>query len=231
MKLCQGINYRFRPKSYWAETDPLSAILGNVTGENRRKLILDYWQSGRIEQLDIALLPDEDDEDTRTKLGGITPSFMSGKFLPPELPGEIEIARITLKSTTSDVISLRARPIPAGIAYRCVDEYRAGFKLPIPRSTAPLTLKELIHQFDRGSLKGASRDKKGGLSLYYNWLNVVGDNHESLRHFTSISSPIYRQLHDHYEEIYSDWLKQCVEYRAIRLFKISLGRKKEQFPE
>jgi hypothetical protein len=231
MKLCQGIRYRFRPKSYWAETDPLSAILRNVTGENRRKMIIDYWESGRIEQLESSLLRDEVDEQTRTNLGGIHPSFMGGEFLPPYLPGELEIARITLKSTTCDVISLRARPLREGIAYRCVDEYEAVFKLPIPRSTEPLTLKELIRQFDQGSLKGGSFDQKGGLALRYNWLNVVGDNHESLRHFTSISSPIYRQLHDHYEEIYDDWLAECVSYRAVRHFKISQGRIKTSEPK
>lgn len=56
----------FRPKSYWAETDPLSAILRNVTGENRRQMITDYWASGRIDELDISILQDEIDDDTHT---------------------------------------------------------------------------------------------------------------------------------------------------------------------
>jgi hypothetical protein len=36
MKKYRGIRYGFRPASYWSETDPLTAILRNVTGENRR---------------------------------------------------------------------------------------------------------------------------------------------------------------------------------------------------
>jgi hypothetical protein len=40
---------------------------------------------------------------------------------------------------------------------------------------------------------------------------VDEDNHESLRHFTSISSQIYRQLHEHFEHVYDDWLEQCVK--------------------
>jgi len=40
---------------------------------------------------------------------------------------------------------------------------------------------------------------------------VDEDNYESLRHFTSISSRIYRQLHDHFEHVYDDWLSQCLK--------------------
>ena len=210
MKKYKGIRYGFRPKSYWEETDPLSAILRNVTGENRRQMITDYWVSGRFDELDSSLLHDELDDETRNDLGGIHPSFMGGEYLASYLPGEVEIARIKLKSTTSDVISLRARPIPEGIAYRVVDEYSAGFTLPIPRSTEPLTLAELIRQFDEGSLDDSGFENSDGLSLGYNWLNVDEDNYESLRHFTSISSQIYRQLHDHFEHVYDEWLDQCL---------------------
>ena len=211
MKKYKGIRYGFQPKSYWVETDPLSAILRNVTGENRRQMITDYWVSGRIDELDVSLLHDEVDDDTRTNIGRIHPSFMGGEFLPSYLAGEIEIARITLKSTTSDVISLRARPIPEGIAYRIIDEYGAKFTLPIPSSTEPLTLAELIRQFDEGSLDDSGFNNSDGLTLGYNWLNVDEDNHESLRSFTSISSRIYRKLHAHFENVYDDWLEQCLK--------------------
>jgi len=135
---------------------------------------------------------------------------MGGEYLATYLLGEVEIARITLKSTTSDVISLRARPIQGGIAYRVIDEYDAKFTLPIPRSAEPLTLAELIRQFDEGSLEDGF-DSSVGLALGYNWLNADDDNHESLRDFTSISSRIYRQLYDHFEHIYDDWLFQCLK--------------------
>jgi hypothetical protein len=107
------------------------------------------------------------------------------------------------------VISLRARPISEGIAYRIIDEYGAKFTLPIPSSTEPLTLAELIRQFDEGSLDDSGFNNSDGLSLGYNWLNVDEDNHESLRSFTSISSRIYRKLHAHFENVYDDWLEQC----------------------
>ena len=49
----------FRPSSYWEDNDPLAAILRNVKGANRRQIITDYWNAGRIEDLDPDLLSDE----------------------------------------------------------------------------------------------------------------------------------------------------------------------------
>ena len=59
MKTYPKINYAFRPKSYWADVNPLAAILRNVTWENRRKMIRDYWAAGKLAELDPALLADE----------------------------------------------------------------------------------------------------------------------------------------------------------------------------
>lgn len=210
MKKIKGIRYGFRPKSYWEDLDPLTAILRNVTGENRRQMITDYWNAGKLEELDPALLVDEPDERIRTNLGRIHPSFMGGEYLPTYLPGEVEIARICLRSTTSDVISLRARPTPEGIAYRVVDEYEAEFHLPIAVSKEPLTLEELVQQFEDGELEGL--DYSGGLALGYNNMNAESCSFEDLRHFTRITSPIYRQLEHHFECVFEEWVKEsCAE--------------------
>ena len=118
---------------------------------------------------------------------------MGGEYLPHYLVGEVEIARICLQSTTSDVISLRARPSPEGICYRVIDEYEGQFTLPISTSLLPLTLAELIRQFDDGSLHELDWD--GGLSLGYNNMNADGgSDYESLRHFTNISSSFYGRI-------------------------------------
>ena len=206
MKRYRGIRYGFRPKSYWTETDPLSAILRNVTGQNRRQMITDYWNAGKLEELDPALLRDEATPGTITRLGRIHPSFMGGEYLPTYLPGEVEIARICLQSTTSDVISLRARPIPEGISYRIEDEYRGIFTLPIPTSAQPLTLAELVRQFEDGKLK--ELDWGGGLALGYNNMNAEYTDFEELRNFTSITSCLYRQLGTHFEHVFDEWLQQ-----------------------
>lgn len=213
MKTYPGIKYSFRPLSYWEDSDPLSAILRNVTGENRRQMIKDYWSQGRLEQLDPRLLEDLADDDTRTSLGRIHPSFMGGEYLPGYHIGEVEIARICLRSTTSDVISLRARPNEAGIAYRILDEYDGKFHLPITQSKLPLTLAELVQQFEEGQLN--ELDYGGGLALGYNNMNAEGCDFEDLRHFTRIVSDIYRQLETHFEHVFEEWVQEsCAERDA-----------------
>ena len=218
MKKYKGIRYSFRPQSYWEESDPLSAILRNVTGENRRQMITDYWKAGRLEELDPKLLQDETDNESRMRLGPIHPSFMGGEYLPSYQPGEVEIARICLQSTTSDVITLRARPVPNGIAYRVEDEYEGEFVLPILFSEQPLTLEELIRQFEDGRLKELDWD--GGLALGYNNMNADGGSDcEGLRHFTHIGSTIYRQLTTHFENVFDHWVKETCEERDREAIK------------
>jgi len=74
MKKYKGIRYGFRPKSYWEDLYPLTAILRNVTGENRRQMITDYWNAGKLDELDPALRADEPDGTVRQNLGRLHPS-------------------------------------------------------------------------------------------------------------------------------------------------------------
>ena len=59
MKKYKGIRYGYRPKSYWSENSPLDAILRNVTGENRRRIIQASWLAGDIENIDPEILRDK----------------------------------------------------------------------------------------------------------------------------------------------------------------------------
>ena len=211
MKKYNDIDYDFRPESYWDDSDPLAAILRNVTGENRRQMITDYWNAGRLEELDPELLQDEPDESSRIRLGQIHPSFMGGEYLPSYLPGETEIARICLQSTTSDVIALRARPVPDGIAYQLVDEYESKFSLPIATSSEPLTLAEVVNQFEDGGF--TEQDGEGGLELSFNKMNAGSGDFENLQHFTRITSTCYHQLEEHFESVFEDWVDESCEER------------------
>ena len=205
MKRYANIDYGFRPENYWSDEDPLCAILRNVKGEKRRQMIIDYWNAGKLDELEADLLADEVDEGTRDRLGKIHPSFMGGEYMPGYLPLEVEIVRICLQSTTSDVISLRARPTGKAIAYRVVDEYDATFTLPITGSPLPLSLDEIVRQLDEGREDG-SGFPEGGLSLGYNIMNSGGGGFGRLRHFTRISSDFYRDLQRHYELVFDDWV-------------------------
>jgi len=209
MKAYTRIDYSFAPASYWEEDDLLQTVLRNVKGENRRQMIIDYLKAGQLDELDEVLLADELGKDDRDRLARIHPSFMGGEYLPGYLPGEVEIARICLQSTTSDVISVRARPSARStIAYRVVDEYEEEFVLPFKESSEPLTLKELIQLLDDGTMQN-SGFAAGGLSLGYNNLNAEepGDR-QRLRNFTSISSSLYRDLHQHYEHVFDEWVSE-----------------------
>ena len=86
-------------------------VLRNVKGTKRREMIRDFNEQGRLDQLVPVLTADELSDEDREGLGAIHPSFMGGEYLPGYRRNEVEIVRIELDSTTSDVISLRARPI------------------------------------------------------------------------------------------------------------------------
>jgi hypothetical protein len=109
-KLYASIDYEFRPESFWTASNPLAAILRNVKGRNRREMIRDYYAAGKLDQLSDELLRDSLTDEPRISLSKIHPTFMGGEYLPNYGRQEVEIARIALASTTSDVISLRARP-------------------------------------------------------------------------------------------------------------------------
>src|SRR5260221_12537496 len=105
-----GIDYDFRPERFWAPaSDPLQAILRNIKGRRRREMIRDYYAAGKLEELFDELLKDSLDDEARNGLSQIHPTFMGGEYLPNYGRCEVEIARITLESTTSDITSPRAR--------------------------------------------------------------------------------------------------------------------------
>ena len=199
----------FRPSSYWEDNDPLAAILRNVKGANRRQIITDYWNAGRIEDLDPDLLSDETVPELRQFLERLHPSFMGGEYLPTLLPAEVEIARISLQSTTFDVISIRAHREPGSelIHYRIEDEYDTNFEFEPTTSAAPLTHDELVAFID-----GVDGGTGGGLALCYNEMNFecVGDA-DSLRNFTTVSSLFYPDLEDHYEAVFDRWVEEKQE--------------------
>ena len=197
--------FAYQPASYWDESDPLSTILRNVKGTNRRQMITDFWNQDRFSELDPLLLADSTSPEIRRELGTIHPSFMGGEYLPDCLPTEVEIARIELGSTTSDVSSIRARRQPADelIHYRIVDEYENAYEIQPKTSRVPLTQGELIALIDT-----TNDSLEGGLAHCFNLMNYneTGDA-EPLRHFTTVNSPFYPELFEHYDEEHEAWVR------------------------
>ena len=74
---------------------------------------------------------------------------MGGEYLPTVRSVEMEIARISIQSTTGDVTSVYARLAGPRIVYRVVDEY-GGDTLSGPTtrtSTRPLTMGQWVEFF------------------------------------------------------------------------------------
>jgi hypothetical protein len=221
IKLYSGIDYQFRPESYWsAANNPLEAALRNVKGRNRREMIRDYYKAGKLEELDEPLLADTLAEGTRRSLGKIHPSFMGGEYLPNYRRSEVEIARIELESTTSDVISLRARPVSARIKYRLVDEYSTEFQLPQQTSARPFSLGELIRFLDSVERVDAGEPSwaRFGFVLLYSQCNLeCGADLDTLRDFVRVGSDYYPDLATRYTQAIEEWYEARLAERSAEV--------------
>jgi len=209
MKQFPGIDYDFRPEDYWLDKDVLHALVRNVKGAHRRKIIKAYYEAGNYQELDETFSKTTLSEEERQHLARLHPTFMGGEYLPDYGANETEIARIELKSTLADVISIRAQlDEDQTIKYSIVDEHTEEFKLWTEWSAEPFTLGELIEFIDNSETAESSW---GGLSLCFNNSNAEHMDREDLVDFTTISSEIYPELQTHYSEVFSEWAKADAE--------------------
>jgi hypothetical protein len=141
---------------------------------------------------------------------------MGGEYLPRYGRGEVEIARIELESTTSDVISVRARPSGSRILYRVCDEYEAEYELPQKSSRRPFSLGEFIRFLDAVEQAGVEPEwKRFGFVLSFNQCNLdCGSDLEGLRHFTRVDSDVYPDLGRHYGRVCEEWYLAACEALA-----------------
>jgi hypothetical protein len=123
MKKYQGIKYNFRPDNYWYDETVLQSILRDVKGTQRRKMIKDYYERGLFQELEETLTKTSLTDEELKRMVSIHPMFMGGEYLPEYIKDETEIARIELRSTLADVISIRAKTEEGIITYSVVDEY------------------------------------------------------------------------------------------------------------
>ena len=202
MKKYPGIDYGFRPQSYWLDGDVLQALLRNVKGAERRKMIKAYYKNGNFQELEESFSKISLSDEERFRLASIHPMFMGGEYLPDYERDETEIARIELNSTMADVTSIRARLEDGTIHYCVVDEYEGKFTLETESGDDPFSLAELIQFIDGTELEGSSYS---GLSLSFNNSNAEGMDKEDLVGFTTISSEIYPDLEDHYGKVFTEW--------------------------
>ena len=139
----------YRPRDYFGRYDIQTELMTSVKGTIRRKALRSALERGQLDQI-----PDEVKQATLHELnlqmvGSFHPRFMGGEYLPKIKIGEVEIARISINSTTGDVTCLYARPVGGRILYRMADEYEGSTlgKTSTRTSTKPLTMGQMIRFF------------------------------------------------------------------------------------
>ena len=201
--LLKPIDYSFRPGSYWHGED-LYQFVSNIKGAERKKIALRLIAEGRLDEADEFILADTLSERDRTLVGQVHPALMGGEYLPDYAASEVEIARVTMASTTQDVISIRAHPQPGGIGFRVVDEYNSACTIKLSFANRCLSLRQLVRLIDT-----ANRDNMGSIGL-----GIIQTNFEcselpveSFEEFLEFSSEFYPDLGKHYWFATKRWIE------------------------
>jgi hypothetical protein len=191
----------FRPKSYWGPQSLASYFGSHITGELRRKAAKNEAASGS----DLAV-PTEPtlDSTARSMQGAIHPWLMGGEYLPPLRADEVEIARVTLRSVTMDVFSIRARRSGERIYFRLVDEYMEQepperFAVKPRWAKSPLSMRQVISIIDENGLIDDYRD-----------LNFDGTNADEIFNFATASSEFYPELAAYFDHQNEKWLEEQI---------------------
>lgn len=143
------IDLNYRPDSYFRPQKLERYLLSKIKGAVLRKKLQDLFNAGRHAEVRTLLTVEGISAAYRKALELIHPMLMGGNYLPDTEDGEVEIARISIKSTTYDVTCVYARPDGGAIHYRVVDEY-GGETLQGTTETQtdkPMTLGEFADFF------------------------------------------------------------------------------------
>jgi len=180
----EAIDLDFRPSTYFRPQPLEDYRLAQVKNSQVRTHLRRLLASERHDEV-ARILREEgvSDHDCRA-LERIHPLYMGGNYLPNPRPGEVEIARIQIYSTTGDVAAVYARRVGPRIRYRVVDEY-SGETLEgkaTRDSVKPLTL-------------GALHDLLTGVWGLHGILEAnFGDDVEGMLGFFVAESDFYPQL-------------------------------------
>ena len=196
-----------RPETYWPESLDRDQLLSRIKGQARRELAGEALAKHGIRGLDDFIGRSELEDDQRQVWGAIHPAMMGGEYLPSLDLTEIEIARISLRSTTFDQISIRARFEGGKIRYRVVDEYESTFVLAVDNSEQPFSLGEFI-EFIEGSSQGDASATGGLLQSHWNFNYEYGGGGEESVDFASIESAWYPGLVSWYHGVAEDWIEE-----------------------
>ena len=218
----------FRPPGYFDISDLDKRVLSPIKGERRRQIVREMLEGSKPEELDHldsstfnilrdSLFEEELSEQERKTIGEIHPAHMGGEFLPSSVEDGVEIARVSLESTTADVISIRAKPAGQKIIYDIVDEYESEFRFEPRESDLPLTMGELVRLIDQTETMdhGDQDDYGKGLTDSFRNMNLVeGENPRELLDFVTVSSEFYPMLQSYYRDRAAEWTERIEARRA-----------------
>lgn len=142
----------------------------------------------------------------------VDPQALGGLYLPELADNEVEIASISLDSTTGDVISVLARFEEDNYHYRVVDEYESEFIIKPEYSPMPLSMGELIELIDTVKMMVDEPPLVGLTSCFRN-RHLVGIDEVSeeevlaLIDFVHVRSDYYSQLEAWYIDEAREWAK------------------------
>jgi hypothetical protein len=207
-----GIDYAYRPASYFNDLDPEALIVNSILGEERRKDVQSRLASRDFDPMVWGewLTDSSLDDSTRKQIGQVHPRFMGGEYLPQFEEDEIEIARIVTASVMQDVTSVRARRQGKRIYYRVVDEHEVTFTMNRQWSLIPLSLKELIELINRSNQRGDTM-ANGLVFSILDWNLHADADPDAMRNFISVSSTFYSELGCYYDVTIARYLDKFAE--------------------
>jgi hypothetical protein len=213
-----GINFEFRPRSYFWPLGLEQHLLTRIKGAERKSALKQLIDAGRSDEIPQFLAQSALSDDERQALGRLHPAFMGGEYLPDMQQTEVEIARITIASTTQDVTSVYARRGKDRIRYRVVDEYEGGTLSGRSTRTSrrPLTLGQLEMFFN------------GAWSIFdvleMNFRDRGYYRDDLLGFVVGVESQFYPQIGNLYQRRIEAW-------GTSRREKLALEKPVEQHPE
>jgi hypothetical protein len=205
------INQSYRPATYWPASLTPEQLLSRIRGQRRQQIARELYENSGFTALNEFLVKEGLAEDERAAWGAVGPWNMGGEYLPELDAGEVEIARISMASTTSDQISVRARQQDGSIRYRIVGEYEEeeGMRLIMPFDTSeqPLTLGRLMELIDGACIPG---DVYSGGVFTSSWemTREFSTDEDEIVNFLSLSSPFYPEIDACYRELAENWLQE-----------------------
>jgi len=203
----------YRPDTYWPESLTPEQRLSRIRGKQRQDIARRLYAEHGFSALNEFLVREGLADEERTAWGAMGPWCLGGEFLPELYEGEVEIARISLASTTSDQISVRARPDGDAVRYRIVDEYEdqgAHYELSCDTSERPLSLSELMVVLENASQPGCAYPG-GVLSSLWSMMEDFYDDEEEIIGFASMSSAFYPEIEACYRDMACQWLAHLEE--------------------